>query len=274
MALLIRSVGGLSKCFYQGLWLAVLSADVIVQSINRRGVAWEFPYYGMVSSSVSARFLFGFPYRFQRAWTVLCSMKHPLDVVRVGAWNSLLTALPSQWQSYHLFNLVRPGANFYLCQMLVHHMTLEMAWRTQPLKSVLSSGLLIHAPIREYKGLRDEDRDPFHGQWASASNPIRGSKDCLIMHFESAEKLCEYIWDDYWPQRRGSWCCKVWTHEVVDLPWLLTLAASLMWVHSESMAWATPSNYIKICFINKSNNIFRILIGICKFWGPSVHCLI
>ena len=43
----------------------------------------------MVSSSVSARFLYGFPYRFQRAWTVLCSMKHPLDVVRVRAWNSL-----------------------------------------------------------------------------------------------------------------------------------------------------------------------------------------
>ena len=43
----------------------------------------------MVSSFVSARFLYGFPYRFQRAWTVLCSMKHPLDVVRVGAWNSL-----------------------------------------------------------------------------------------------------------------------------------------------------------------------------------------
>ena len=89
MASLIRSVGGLSKCFYQGLWLAVLSADVIGQSINKRGVAWEFPYYRMVSSSVSARFLYGFPYRFQRAWTVLCSMKHPLDVVRVGAWNRL-----------------------------------------------------------------------------------------------------------------------------------------------------------------------------------------
>ena len=44
----------------------------------------------MVSSSVSARFLYGFPYRFQRAWTVLCSMKYPLDVVRVGAWNSLI----------------------------------------------------------------------------------------------------------------------------------------------------------------------------------------
>ena len=39
MASLIRSVGGPSKCFYQGLWLAVLSADVIGQSINRNGVA-------------------------------------------------------------------------------------------------------------------------------------------------------------------------------------------------------------------------------------------
>ena len=38
MALLIRSVGGLSKCFYQGLWLADLNADVIGQSIDRRGV--------------------------------------------------------------------------------------------------------------------------------------------------------------------------------------------------------------------------------------------
>ena len=39
MALLIRSIGGLSKYFYQGLRLAVLSADVIGQSINRHGVA-------------------------------------------------------------------------------------------------------------------------------------------------------------------------------------------------------------------------------------------
>ena len=41
-------------------------------------------------SSFSARFLFGFPYIFQKLWTVLLSMRHPLDVVRVGAWNSLL----------------------------------------------------------------------------------------------------------------------------------------------------------------------------------------
>ena len=38
MALLIRSVGRLSKCVYQGLWMADLNADVIGQSINRRGV--------------------------------------------------------------------------------------------------------------------------------------------------------------------------------------------------------------------------------------------
>ena len=38
MASLIRSVGGLSKYFYRGLWLDYLNADVIGQSINRHGV--------------------------------------------------------------------------------------------------------------------------------------------------------------------------------------------------------------------------------------------
>ena len=38
MALFIKSVGGLSKCFCQGLWLANLNAGVIRQSITRRGV--------------------------------------------------------------------------------------------------------------------------------------------------------------------------------------------------------------------------------------------
>ena len=39
MASLIRYVGGLSKCFSQGLWLADLNADVIGQSMNRHVVA-------------------------------------------------------------------------------------------------------------------------------------------------------------------------------------------------------------------------------------------
>ena len=64
MALLIRSVGGLSKCFYQGLLLADLNADVIGQSILRCGVAWEFPHHMTVYSSFTARFLYEFPYRF------------------------------------------------------------------------------------------------------------------------------------------------------------------------------------------------------------------
>ena len=105
MAPLIRSVGGLSKCFNQGLWMSNLIVDAIGSSINRRGVAWEFPHHVTVSSSVSERFLYGFPYRFQRAWTVQWSMKHPLDVMWVGAWNSqkpldsyLHTETP--WHSY------------------------------------------------------------------------------------------------------------------------------------------------------------------------------
>ena len=43
MTSLIRSVGGLSTCFCQGLWLADLNADVVGKSINRRGVCLGIP---------------------------------------------------------------------------------------------------------------------------------------------------------------------------------------------------------------------------------------
>ena len=39
MASPIMFVGGLSKYFCQGLWLADLNTDVVGQSINKRGVA-------------------------------------------------------------------------------------------------------------------------------------------------------------------------------------------------------------------------------------------
>ena len=39
MAWLIRSVGGLLKCFYHALWLVDLNTEVIGRSINRRGIA-------------------------------------------------------------------------------------------------------------------------------------------------------------------------------------------------------------------------------------------
>ena len=32
-----------------------------------------------------------------------------------------------------------------------------------------------------------------------------------------------------------------------------------------------PSNYMKISFIRKPNNTIRVLIGLCKFWGPWVY---
>ena len=50
----------------------------------------------MVPSSFYARFLYGFPYRFQRAWTFLWSTRHLQDLVWLGAWNSLQLTLPSQ----------------------------------------------------------------------------------------------------------------------------------------------------------------------------------
>ena len=50
---------------------------------------------------------------------------------------------------------------------------LEMAWRTQPLQLlVLSGGPVTPTPIREYNGLRGENRGPYKGQQASASNPV------------------------------------------------------------------------------------------------------
>ena len=34
------------------------------------------------------------------------------------------------------------------------------------------------------------------------------------------------------------------------------------------------TNYTKICFIQKPNNTIRVLIGLCKFWGPWAHRVI
>ena len=51
-------------------------------------------------------------------------------------------------------------------------MTLEIAWRTRPLQLVLSGGPVTSTPTREYNGLRGENRVPYKGQQASASNPV------------------------------------------------------------------------------------------------------
>ena len=47
-----------------------------------------------------------------------------------------------------------------------------MAWRTRPLQLILSGGPVAPTPTREYNGLRCENRSPFKGQQASASNPV------------------------------------------------------------------------------------------------------
>ena len=127
IALLIRSIGGLSNSFYQSLRLVDLSADMIGQSIDRRGVIKEFPHHVTVCLFfLFCTILYGFPYRFQRTWTVLWSTRHPLDVVQVGSWNSLHHSpfspyccplqFITQWgvQSGGLINLPNTGAKSLL----------------------------------------------------------------------------------------------------------------------------------------------------------------
>ena len=97
MASHIRAVGGLSNCFYEGcdwlflvlMWLVNLQIDV--------GLPWS----SLIIGWFLLLFLYGFPYRFQRPWTVLWSTKHPLDVVRIGAWNSLVVSHSQSLQRTH-----------------------------------------------------------------------------------------------------------------------------------------------------------------------------
>ena len=60
----------------------------------------------------------------------------------------------------------------------LENMTLVMAWRTRPLQLVLSGGPVTPTPIREYNGLRGENKGPFKGQQAAASNPVMWPPSC------------------------------------------------------------------------------------------------
>ena len=63
-------------------------------------------------------------------------------------------------------------------------MTLEMAWTTQPLQLVLTGGPVNPTPKREYNVLSGENRGPFKGQRASASNPV------MSLTFVNSSYLC------------------------------------------------------------------------------------
>ena len=67
-------------------------------------------------------------------------------------------------------------------------MTLEMAWKTRHLQLVLSGGPVTPTPIREYNGLRGENRGPFKGRQASASKLIMCWENCIMLkHFQQAK---------------------------------------------------------------------------------------
>ena len=70
-------------------------------------------------------------------------------------------------------------------------MTLEMAWRTRPLQLALSGGPVTPTPIREYNGLRGENRGPFKGQQAAASNPVMSECYCLI--YQAVFHFIQYV---------------------------------------------------------------------------------
>ena len=65
---------------------------------------------------------------------------------------------------------------------------------------------------------------------------------------------------------------KVWKSEVIG-PAVIVDTGSGPHVGSFRVdgTGSKETNYTKICFIRKSNNTIRVLIDLCKFWGPWAH---
>ena len=68
---------------------------------------------------------------------------------------------------------------------------------------------------------------------------------------------------------------KVWKSEVIS-PAVIVYSGSGSHVGSFRVdcTGSKQTNYTKICFIQKPNNTIRVLIGLCKFWGPWAHRVI
>ena len=68
---------------------------------------------------------------------------------------------------------------------------------------------------------------------------------------------------------------KVWKSEVIS-PAVIVDSGSGSHVGSFRVdcTGSKQTNYTWICFIRKPNNTIRILIGLCKFWGPWAHRVI
>ena len=69
--------------------------------------------------------------------------------------------------------------------------------------------------------------------------------------------------------------CKVWKSEVIG-PAVIVDTGSGSHVGSFRVdgTGSKQTNYTKICFIRKPNNTIRVLIDLCKFWGPWAHRVI
>ena len=79
----------------------------------------------------------------------------------------------------------------------------------------------------------------------------------------------EMIIDSSWKGR------KVWKSEVIG-PAVIVDASRGSHVGSFRVdgTGSKQTNYTKISFIRRPNNTVRVLIGLCKFWGPWAHLVI
>ena len=134
-------------------------------------------------------------------------------------------------------------------------MTLEIAWRTRPLQLVLNGGPVTPTPIREYNGLRGENRGPFKGQQASASNPVMSARvlpKCLS-NFKAMRWLnCQSRGFETCTKRR---LLGYWNGALVFIEGLDKQGSSI------SLATAAVSSNVKGCYIS---NIFSLWQTLAK----------
>ena len=74
-------------------------------------------------------------------------------------------------------------------------------------------------------------------------------------------------------KRRKVWKSEVIGPAVIVHPWQRATCGFIQ-LFTVDGTGSKQTNYTRICFIQKPNNTIRVLIGLCKFWGPWVHRVI
>ena len=142
------------------------------------------------------------------------------------------------------------------CIAKSYSMTVKMAWRTRPLQSVLSGGPVTPTPIRGYNGLGGENRGPFKGQQASASNPVMVWINQFCVRYDwSVSPLCLIIRSQsFEPVRLGDkmfillWNLVKGSAEIPNFNVIVTLNTNL----TPLVLWDIISNSFSYHYLSKS----------------------